>query len=149
MIDLPAPRLTTEQVPLEARPWVEKSLMAPLNRFLVPVAAILKRVMLSQLNVQILEYRGYPPTVSLPADFPSTLTGGCIGVLPLLARTLEANGQLGVSVGELTSPHWVEVVKPGQSGATLRVTSQQTDADAATTLSGTTRYLLRWIAVGG
>lgn len=150
MIDLQAPRLAVDHVPADARGWVEKSLVAPLNRFLQPLADAIRRVMLSQLNVQVLEYRGYPPTTSLPAEFPSSLTGSCLGILPLSARLLEANGGLapGVGVGELTSPTWVELVKAGAGGATLRVTSQATTSDAATTLSAGSKYLLRWLAVG-
>jgi hypothetical protein len=141
MIDLPTPRFVVDQVPAEAREWVEKTLTGPLNRFLQPLADSLKRVMLGQLNVQVLEYRGLPPTAAAPAEFPSRLTGACVGLVPIFCRQLETNGAAGAPVGALTTPVWSEVVKAGGSGATLRVTSQQT-------LTSTTRYLLRWLAYG-
>lgn len=141
MIDLQTPRFVVDHVPAEARTWVEKALTGPLNRFLQPLTDAIKRVMLAQVNVQVLEYRGYPPTVALPADFPSTLSGPCLGVLPLTCRELEGNGALGASVSALTSPAWSEVVKAGQGSGTLRLTSQET-------LNATARYFIRWLAVG-
>lgn len=148
MIDLSAPRLLVDQVPADARGWVEKTLAGPLNRFLQPLADSLKRVMLDQLNVQVLEHRGLPPTSAAPAEFPSTLTGSCIGLVPIYCRLLEANGQPGEPVGELTSPVWAEVVKSGQRGGTLRVTSQLTTSDASQVVAAPGRYFFRWIAYG-
>lgn len=143
MIDLPSPRLVVEQVPEAQRPWVEKALIQPLNRFLQPLAEVVKRVMLSQLNVQVLEYRGYAPTAANPADFTSALTGPCLGLVALSARRIESNGLLGDEAGALTSPSWREVVTPGTRGSTLRVTSQQTDGGGLTA-----KYAFRWLALG-
>lgn len=142
MIDLPTPRLVLDHVPAEARQWVERALVAPLNRFLQPVADSLKRIMLAQVNVQVLEHKGLPPSTSSPVDFPSTLTGSCVGLWPIYCRELLANGGLGAQVEALVSPLWYEVVKSGQSGATIRVTSQQP-------LSAAVRYVTRWLAIGG
>lgn len=139
---LPVSKLSSEQVPPDARKWVEEALIAPLNKVLPALAATLRRMLLSQVNVQLLEHRGLPPTATNPAEFASELSGQCQGLLLVYARVLDSGGTLGAPVSALTSPEWVEVAETGRAGSRLRITSQPAG------LSSGTKYVLRWLAVG-
>lgn len=139
---LPVQKLSSERVPSDSRRWVEESLVGPLNKVLPAITAALKRLMLSQVNVQLLEYKGLPPTSTAPAEFVSELSGPCMGLTPIYARVLDAGGTVGAPVSALTFPEWVEVAESERVGSKLRITSQPAG------LSSTTKYVLRWIAVG-
>lgn len=140
---LPTTKLVTEQVPAEFRPWVEASILAPLNRLLGPLQEALARVYVSQLNVQVLEHRGLPPTTVSPADFQLTISGRAMGVsAPIYCRELTGSGQEGVAVGELTTPVWTEISATDRSGGKVRITSQGGG------LVASTKYIIRWICWG-
>lgn len=138
---LPLVKLVTEQVPAEHRGWLENSIVGPLNRLFAPLSEAFERVFVSQLNMQVLEHRGLPPSVAHPADFVSRLSGKCAGVAVIYCKVLDSGGQDGASVGALTSPLWVELPATTRGGDKIRITSQQT-------LTSTTRYTIRWLAVG-
>ncbi len=139
---LPVVKLVSEQVPAEFRPWVEAALLGPLNRLLSPLQEALSRIFVSQLNVQVLEHRGLPPSTTRPAEFVLSISGKVTGVsAPIYCRTLDGSGQEGAAVGALTSPVWTEVSATDRAGGKVRITSQET-------LTSTTKYIIRWLAIG-
>jgi hypothetical protein len=139
---LPVTKLVSEQVPAEHRSWVEASLLGPLNRLLAPLQEALARIFVSQLNVQVLEHRGLPPSTTRPAEFVLSISGKVAGVsAPIYCRVLESSGQEGAAVGALTSPVWTEVSATDRAGGKVRITSQET-------LTPTTKYVLRWLVLG-
>lgn len=137
---LPVKRLALDHVPAQFRTWVEQALTGPLNRVLVTVEAALGRLLLAQLNVQFLDYKGLAPTTLAPAEFASTLAGPCRGVIPLWASTLDAGGTPASALGSLSLPAWVEVAAKDRSAPKIRITQQSGLSSS--------RYAVRWMAIG-
>jgi hypothetical protein len=142
-------RLTTERVPAEHRTWVEQAIATPVNRVLAPLAAFMRRVMLAQLNVQIIQYRGLPPSSTEPLERALTVAGPCLGVVALGAKLLDSAGAEGNPVGTgvegdggLTVPAWREVISADRGGRLLRITAQAG-------LTPGLKYSVTWLAVGG
>lgn len=140
-VQLPVTKLVADRVPADQRRWVEESIIGPVNRVLPALAAILRRLMLAQVNVQLLEHKGLPPSTASPVEFGSELTGSCQGLIPVYARTLDAGGTLGAPVGGLVLPVWTEVALTDRAGSRLRITAQ-------TGLTDGTKYVVKWLALG-
>lgn len=137
------PRLTPDQVPAEHRTWAEAALIGPLNRALEPIGRALTRLLLSQMNMQVLETRLTVPAswTNNALEFSSTLSTPCIGIIPMAATLLDAGGQPLTSLGGLGLPAWEEKAAVGRAGSVLRILSQDTVATSS-------RYRLRWLALG-
>lgn len=139
---LPVQRLSIDEVPAKERGWVERALMSPLNRDLLAIDGALGRVPTSRQNMQIIEHRGFPPSASDPLEVLSTLTGPCLALYIGYAAQLDTGGVPSTPVGGLTSPTWEEVALSGRTGSKLKISAQGG-------LTPTTRYAVRWLAVGG
>lgn len=131
MIDLPTPRLVVDHVPAEARGWVERALTAPLNRFLQPLADSLKKIFLSQLNVQVVELKIRIPSSSVDItevvdwasskfDTPLTITTATLGVVLMGAYSLDSAGHDSGPMWNLPAPVWQEVTLSGVRNLRLR-----------------------------
>jgi hypothetical protein len=143
MLLLPVRRLVADLVPSEFRKWVEEALLAPLNRNLQAIETALGRVETARLNVQVLKYKGETPTSDLPAEFASTLSGPCLGVVVIYAATLDAGGTPTTPVAALTSPDWSEVVARDRgAGTKIRIKAQ------GGLTGGSNGYAVRWLAIG-
>lgn len=139
---LPVEKFSVEGAPANVRAWLEATVTAPLNRLMAPLNSILRRIFLSQLNMQVLEWRGYPPTSTNPAEWVSSLSGRCLGVIgPIYVRGLRGSTEEFVAEGAgLSTPAWTET--NGNDGDRLRVTGQ------AGGLTSTQKYVIRWLAIG-
>lgn len=98
---LDQPRLNIEEVPEKEQPWVEKALVAPLNRFLGQLAVLVRRVRTSQLNVQVVTHKFTAPTTWTEDEALQTISnvqGDVLGVMVLRIRQLDSSGQPVASV---------------------------------------------------
>lgn len=138
---LPVRRLLAEQIPAEHRKWVELALLGPLNRVLTLLETTLTRLSTSQINVQVLEWKGPSISATSPAEFTSTLYGKCAGLWVGYAAILDAGGVAATALAGLPLPGWVEVATQDRGANKLRITTQGG-------LTGGSRYAVRWIAVG-
>lgn len=139
---LPVRRLVLDLVPQAMRSWVDAAVFQPLNRNLEALEGALAKVGTDRLNVQWLEWRGLVPTSTAPVEFLSTLAGPCKAIFPAFASALDTGGTPSVPAGGLSTPTWEEVAIAGRNGTKLRLTSQSG-------LAGGTRYVVRWLAIGG
>lgn len=120
--------LTGDALPRDMRPWVEKSLILPLNRVLDLLRSLLNRgiSLRTHVNCQVFERRFIVPSGSdwteERLDTPLTLTGPVLGLQALAAYRLDTAGLDETPIGGLSLPTWREIAANG--GKFLRLVHQ-------------------------
>lgn len=149
----PAKDFTAEGWPAELRKTLEGSLVRSLNEFARPVRALLAGgLTVGNLNGQLLERRVVVPAdwdgTSVAAcwggncEFPATIRGNLLGVMPLGAAELD----------DASQPRWDRPVSMPAPAARLVPATNTAKAririENQTGLVAGRTYLCRWLALG-